>query len=591
MAARRRASDWEEQLPKNLDPEAEPVDESENESGSSESEDENVGTEHYVTVGKSKLREKEGVSLGPQYRGARVSRDALNDESDGSDVFEDAQEKFDSNDEEYDDPENADLAADEAAASDEDFEIASDNALGESDDEKLDEFVFRGSSQPKDKKKDGRSKRPTAADFISDEEEGELEDNEDEEDEEDDDEEGGMDLGDEEDDDDDDDEDGFEGSEDDLLADLEGSEDDEGDDDDDDDDDDGDEDSEEDCDGSDEDSKPRRKSNKADARAEQRKLMSEGQKALSATLSAAAQQDAQKGVAVREQRKTFDGLLNIRIRLQKAIVASNSFSVVDTDDFEQNSEPYEAAEEAALKLLNTLDSFRASLLPAGLAQAGEKRKRSEVDASTSSEDIWEGIQETEQRALKYRKKVLETWSTKTRSTTVEVKTRNLISQQSIVASLEEQLLNTDRLIKRTRTPRSCAPAQVAKKLNEDPEIYDDADFYQLMLKQLVEQRTNDNGSTGAAAQPTVRWAAMKEAKTKKHVDRRASKGRKMRFNIHEKLQNFMAPEDRRMWEQDAVDRLFGTLFGQRMGLGEEASDEEMDDDVNAEEEGLRLFRN
>ncbi|KAH0440188.1 protein bfr2 [Colletotrichum camelliae] len=587
MAARRRASDWEDQLPKDLDPEAEPVDESENESGSGDSEDENVGTEHYVTVGKSKLREKEGVSLGPQYRGARVSRDALNDESDGSDVFEDAQEQFDSNDEEYDDPENADLAADEAAAGDEDFEIASDNALGESDDEKLGEFVFRGSSQPKDKKKGGRSKRPTAADFISDEEEElELDDNEDEdEDEDEEDEEGGMGLSDEED--DEDDEEGFEGSEDDLLADLEGSEDDE----DSDEDDEGDEDSEEDSDDSDEDSKPRRKSNKADARAEQRKLMSEGQKALSATLSAAAQQDAQKGVAVREQRKTFDGLLNIRIRLQKAIVASNSFSVVDTDDFEQNSEPYEAAEEAALKLLNTLDSFRASLLPAQLAQAGEKRKRSEVDASTSSEDIWEGIQEAEQRALKYRKKVLETWSSKTRSTIVEVKSRNLISQQSIVASLEEQLLNTDRLIKRTRTPRSCAPAQVAKKLNEDPEIYDDADFYQLMLKQLVEQRTNDNGSTGATAQPTVRWAAMKEAKTKKHVDRRASKGRKMRFNIHEKLQNFMAPEDRRMWEQDAVDRLFGTLFGQRMGLGEDASDEEMEDDVNAEEEGLRLFRN
>ncbi|KAF9875939.1 protein bfr2 [Colletotrichum karsti] len=590
MSARRRNSDWEDQAPKDLDPEAEHVDQSENEDGSEESEDENAGTEHYVTVGKSKLREKEGVSLGPQYRGARVSRDALNNESDGdSDVFEDAQEEFDSNDEEFDDPETADLAADEANAGDEDFEIESDNALGDSDDEKLGEFVFRGSSQPKDKKKGGRSKRPTAADFISDEEEEEEDDDEGEENndsEDDDDDEGGIDL--DEDEDDEDGEEVSEGSDEDLMEGLEGSEDEE-----EGSDDESAEDSEEDSDeDSDSDSKPRRKSNKADARAEQRKLMSEGQKALSATLSAAAQQDAQKGVAVREQRKTFDGLLNIRIRLQKAIVATNSFSAVDTDDFEQSSEPYEAAEEAALKLLNTLDSFRASLLPAELAQAGGKRKRAEVDASTSDEAIWEGIQEAEERALKYRKKVLETWSGKTRSATVEVKARNLIStQQSIVASLEEQLLNADRLVKRTRTPRSCAPAQVVKKINEDPEVYDDADFYQLMLKELVEQRTNDNGSAGAAAQPTVRWAAMKEAKTKKHVDRRASKGRKMRFNVHEKLQNFMAPEDRRAWEQEAIDRLFGTLFGQQMELGEAASDEEMEDDTNAEEEGLRLFRN
>ncbi|GJD00963.1 TRAUB domain-containing protein [Colletotrichum higginsianum] len=579
MAARRRASEWEEKAPKDLDPETEPVADSENESGSEEeSADENAGTEHYVTVGKSKLREKEGVSLGPQYRGARVSRDALNDASndDDSDVFEDAKEDIDSSGEEFDDPETADLAADAEAVAGEDPEISSDNAFGDSDDEKFSGFVFRGSSQPKEKK-GSRSKRSKAADFISDEEE--------------------------DDEDDEDSEDG-EGSDGDLMDGLEGSEEDdddeeEEDDEDDEDDDNDDEEEEEDEDDEDEDDEqPRRKSSKSDARAEQRRLMSEGQKALAATISAAAQQDAQKGIAVREQRKTFDGLLNIRIRLQKALVATNSFSTIEPpseEDDEQNSEPYEAAEEAALKLLNTLDSFRASLLPAELAQqaAGAKRKRGDYDASTSNEDIWQGIQEAEQRASKYRKKVLETWSAKTRSANVEVKSRNLVSTQtSVVASLEDQLLNTDRLVRRTRTPRSCAPAQVTRKVNEDPDIYDDADFYQLLLKELVEQRTSDTGN-GAAAQPTVRWAAMKEAKTKKHVDRRASKGRKMRFNVHEKLQNFMAPEDRRAWEQDAVDRLFGTLFGQKMGLSEQASDAEMEDDeeVDAEEAGLRLFRN
>ncbi|KAK2030415.1 TRAUB-domain-containing protein [Colletotrichum zoysiae] len=594
---RRRASDWEEKVPKDLDPEAEPVEESENESGSEEAADENAGTEHYVTVGKSKLREKEGVSLGPQYRGARVSRDALNNSSDedDSDVFEDAREDLDSNGEEFDDPETADLAADEAAAGDEDVEISSDNAFGDSDEEELHGFVSRSISQSKDKK-EGRSKRPKAADFISDEEE-EGEGGEEDEDEDSDD----AEL-------DDEDIEGSDGSDEDLLDDLEGSDDEDEEDaemdsgeDDDEDEDSG----EEDSDASDDD-QPRRRSSKADARAEQRKLMSEGQKALAATISAAVQQDARKGLAVREQRKTFDGLLNIRIRLQKALVATNSFSAVESpskdgdeeeeeEEGEQNSEPYEAAEEAALKLLNTLDSFRASLLPAELAKqaAGAKRKRGDYDASTSSEAIWEGIQEAEQRASKYRKKVLETWSAKTRSANVEVKSRNLVSTQtSVVASLEDQLLNVDRLVKRTRTPRSCAPAQVARKVNEDPEVYDDADFYQLLLKELVEQRTSDTGG-GAAAQPTVRWAAMKEAKTKKHVDRRASKGRKMRFNVHEKLQNFMAPEDRRAWEQDAIDRLFGTLFGQKMELSEQASDAEMEDDedVDAEEAGLRLFRN
>ena len=157
--------------------------------------------------------------------------------------------------------------------------------------------------------------------------------------------------------------------------------------------------------------------------------------------------------------------------------------------------------------------------------------------------------------------------------------------------------STDRLVKRTRTPRSCAPVQAAKKVAEDADIYDDADFYQLLLKELVDQRSADTvAGSGAAA--TVRFAAAaKEAKAKKHVDTRASKGRKMRFNVHDKLQNFMAPEDRRSWEQSAIDRLFGTLFGQKMRLDEDeagdggASDEDDDmADGGAEEAGLRLFR-
>ena len=32
-------------------------------------------------------------------------------------------------------------------------------------------------------------------------------------------------------------------------------------------------------------------------------------------------------------------------------------------------------------------------------------------------------------------------------------------------------------------------------------------------------------------------------KVKKQVDTRASKGRKLRYHVHEKLQNFMTPDD------------------------------------------------
>jgi protein AATF/BFR2 len=328
-----------------------------------------------------------------------------------------------------------------------------------------------------------------------------------------------------------------------------------------------------------------------DDRAQLRKMATEGQKSIVAAMSQAAKADAEKGAAVRMQRRAFDAILNLRIRLQKALVAANSFSVVDNTQ-ETGPEAYQAAEEAAVKLWNTIDSVRHTFLPESTrAKVGEKRKR-DVDLDTPSQAIWESMQAVEEAAHSHRRKVLDKWSERVKKSSAALSTRKLVNSESqtLVSALDEQLLSSERLVKRARTPRSCAPAQAARKVEEDPEIYDDADFYQLLLKELVDQRSTDTGAPGESV-ATVRWAALKETKTRKQVDRRASKGRKLRYTVHEKLQNFMAPEDRRSWEEHAIDRLFGTLFGQKMELKEEedVSDEEMGG-VNVEEEGLRLFR-
>lgn len=517
---------------------------------------------------KSKLRQKDAPALGAQYRGSRVSRAALQETSDEDDE-EDDEDALDgeSGSEEFDDPDEADLEADQ---DDEDAEIESDNALTQSDVDRFKDFTFRGSSKPKTTK-ERLASRPKAADFLTSSEDEGSEDEESGE--------GahGLDA-----DSDEEMENGVDGSEDD--EDVE------------DDDEDQDEEDEEEDDDDDEDESEGSADGDADAQREElRKIMTEGQKSIVATISEAAKADAEKGQAVRQQRRAFDALLNIRIRLQKALVAANSMETVE-EPASEHKKPYEAAEEAAIKLLNSIDGFRRSMLPeTAKAKIGDKRKR-EFDSDTTSQAIWDSMEETEALALAHRRKVLDKWSSKVRTTTAMTTSRKLgpATTQSLVSILDDQLLgNSDRLIKRTRTPRSCAPIQATKKVAEDPNIYDDADFYQLLLKELVDQRTLDSASgTTDGAGVTVRWAALKEAKTRKQVDRKASKGRKLRFTVHEKLQNFMAPEDRRSWEQDAIDRFFGTLFGQKMELGEEeeASDEEMGG-ASVAEEGLRLFRN
>ncbi|EXA40315.1 hypothetical protein FOQG_01357 [Fusarium oxysporum f. sp. raphani 54005] len=524
--------DLDEPIAKDYDPEAN-VEVSENGSGSEESEDENAGTEHYVSVGKSKLRKQEGLSLGHQYRGSRVSRDALEEESESEDEDEDEE----SGDEEFDDPETADLARDEAEAND--SEIESDDALGESDEERFKEFTFRGSSKPKKPV----SKRATAADYMSSSDDG------------------GAGVGEDEDDEsesvEDDMDDGEEGSDDesDENDDEEGS---------------GEEDEDDDDSESDD---------------EESEAKAKNAKPIMAALST--RPDVDKGLAIRQQRKAYDGLLNIRIRLQKALIAANTFDALDANP-EPESEPYEAAEEAAIKLLNTISSLKDNFGP---SRAGEKRKR-ELDVSMATSEIWEQLQAEEQRSIKSREDRLEKWSRKVQSVNVTAPKGLESRNKTLVSALKEQLIDPDnRLAKRSRVPRSCAPAQAAKGASENSNIYDDADFYQVLLKELVDQRTVE-GSSGAgagAAVPTVVLTAAKDVKSRKNVDRKASKGRKMRFTVHEKLQNFMAPEDRRAWEQGAIDRFFGTLFGRKMELNEDESEDDMDVDV--EEAGLRLFRN
>ncbi|KAI0395275.1 TRAUB-domain-containing protein [Xylariaceae sp. FL0594] len=596
-----------ERAVKDFDPEADVVpDHSDQNSSDDDSGEDVAGTEHYVSVGKSKIRRNDLESLGPKYQGVRVSRDALEadgghvanaDDDDDEDEEEDGSSDDDSSNYEdalegFDDPDAVDLERDQQGQ--EDAEIDSDEAFDESDEERFKDFTFRGSSKPSPKKS-RHAKRPTAADFMTSDDEaldragGENAEDDEMEDATGDSAEEGS-----------DDEDSLDGSDTGGFIDdeAEESDDDEVDsaeddgvfDEDSDDDSDEEEDEDEDADGSDVEetklSKKKTHSLKDSGIAASIKELALGEKSVVQSLSKMVDADVQKGRAVQRQRKGFDALLNIRIRLQKSLVATNSFQYAEQPE-DQGAEPYEAAEKAAIQLWSALDSFRSSF------DKGKKRKHTDEDDNSTSA-LWERMHFHENRQNVRRKQVLEKWSRDAKKTSITASSANRFSgsaEKPITAVLEGEMNAPERLIKRTRTPRSCAPYHVARKINEDSSIYDDADFYQLLLKELVDQRSGDGSGAGLQA-ATIRYAAVKEAKAKRHVDTRASKGRKMRFTPVAKLQNFMAPEDRRSWEQGAIDRFFGTLFGQKLVLTEEASsDEEMDDSMPTADDGLRLFRN
>lgn len=327
--------------------------------------------------------------------------------------------------------------------------------------------------------------------------------------------------------------------------------------------------------------------NKSDVR----ELMKD-QKSLTTSLAAAAQSDVAKGQAIKSQRKTFDSFLNTRVRLQKALISTNSMVVESHKDETVSASSIEAAEAAALTLLANLSDLRASIEE---ARTGEKRKRTPFTASAASSEIWDDLNASESATKKQRRAILEKWSAKTRTAKVATAQRqlNVSAEQTLTEVLDSQLANSSHLVARTQMPRSCAPIQSASsKPMPDANIYDDADFYGLLLKELLEQRSADLSNSGTAEFVVqAPWQVAREAKTKKIVDTKASKGRRLRYTVHEKLQNFMAPEERGLWGERQRDELFSSLFGQRLALGEQDDvQSEEDEAMDAEEQGLMLFR-
>ncbi|EED21018.1 vesicle-mediated transport protein Bfr2/Che-1, putative [Talaromyces stipitatus ATCC 10500] len=483
-------ADLEDPTPKDFDPEDPDngLENSEDESGSEA--DEDAGREHYEKVGKSKLRKPETVTLGKEYAGSRVSRDALESDGDGENPFQ------------------RDLDEDEEDESE------------ESDEKEVEEIS--GS-----------------------EEEEEYDDGEDEDEDEDD-------------------------IEDDIEDDDESE------------------------------VKETNKDSLSDERAELRRLMATDQKSVAAAISQAAKADAAKGFAVKQQRVAFDALLNARIKLQKGFTAIINSSDISWETEEENTDAIKSAESAALALWSTLEALRLTLANVQTKDSSKKRKRpGPVTNTTSTESLWQRMQDLESDSQAHRRAVLEKWNHKVRGTNTSLpnaKGKLLAnSDNSITAVLEAHVATElgEKTTKKQRTGES------------SDSIYDDTVFYQTLLRDLVEQRMSSsdavtNGLDSLHLQiPTHPTSGMRKDKARKDVDTKASKGRKMRYNVHEKLQNFMAPEDRSTWSDRARDEFFASLLGKTASglLGEADGDEEMNgvngtasDEEDLEEGGLKLFR-
>ena len=329
--------------------------------------------------------------------------------------------------------------------------------------------------------------------------------------------------------------------------------------------------------------------------------------AFASALSAAAESDAKKGKAFKQQYQTFDRLLDARIKLQKGLTAANDLTLDSVTELE-NTLAIRKAEEAALSLWSTIESIQHSLLDAQQSTNGsvdhtKKRKRpTPATSTTSTADLWSRTQSLETQVLPHNRAVLDKWSSKARAATAlpapqsQLTDRSSQHQNNITAVLDTYLASESERLVAQASQMPHDPS--SPNASQSQLTYDDTTFYQSLLRDLIASRSSTSSaaltSSSTALLPSTTRLHTPGSKNKR-VDTRASKGRKVRYTVHEKLQNFAAEEERGTWEEGARREFFGSLFGARRMLDEDDREnrdvEEEEVMVDGEAEALRLFRN
>lgn len=350
--------------------------------------------------------------------------------------------------------------------------------------------------------------------------------------------------------------------------------------------------------------------NNIDERATLRQMMAESQKTVVATITEASKVDVAKGKAIAHQRTSFDALLNARIHLQKGMIATNSILSRDPPLLEDEAvtSVISNAEAAASKLWNGLEELRQAIQPS--ASPTEKRVPSPATHSTSTAALWDRMQCHEAQSIPTRRATLAKWSSRLQPLAVNTGRSTLSGASSsipLLTVLDQHLAapNRARLLARTQVPRSCAPIQAAAHIPSDPAIYDDADFYATLLRELVDRRMTDsshNRATGSgvgthlngshsAAESSLLLPPARDRKPRGQVDTRASKGRKMRYTVQEKLQSFMVPEDHGSWGERQAAELFGGLLGRKFTFQEEEEEEDVGEINDDDDGGIGIHNN
>ncbi|XP_061680061.1 protein AATF isoform X1 [Syngnathoides biaculeatus] len=301
-------------------------------------------------------------------------------------------------------------------------------------------------------------------------------------------------------------------------------------------------------------------------------------------------EEVEKGQAVRKQLALWEQLLEARIKMQKALASANRLPRPHAlPRFRDRGGPRLAgAAKDARKALKALQRSlldlqellgRQSAVPVLPGRDDEDEDGGAARRKTATSAYPEEASRRFAAFRPYRDATLRKWHDRTRLGSGKRGGFGAF-ERDVVVQVEQILTDKERLVRRTQTRRSeyrvlgdaadpsernldgPAPSRGDPTKDADEDVFDDDDFYHQLLRELIERKTGGADGQVAAGR---RWLQIQKlrSKIKKKVDTKASKGRKVRFDAHPKLLNFMAPvvRDDEALAHDARTELYRGLFG------------------------------
>ena len=294
-------------------------------------------------------------------------------------------------------------------------------------------------------------------------------------------------------------------------------------------------------------------------------------------------------VAATEQVKAWESLLELRIGLQRSLDLGNRLpSAFDDDVFSAAAEDLAGVADAKGDLVVELEGLLHEMT--GLLEIQTENVTGGSKRGGSSAAAWKRIENAQEGLRDSWEGTVNKWHARVHFGSEKVKSKMKVFNQTIWQQIDVALDDDSRVIEKSRpvwadshrTDKDDDPSasyvksssssarrgsvghddddddedddtggdRPSKRLGRhgtedikyDLECYDDRPFYSLLLKSFIESSVAAAGSAGGQGMRGEDLEALRRYKrSKTNVDRKASKGRKIRYTRHPKLESFMFP--------------------------------------------------